>query len=428
MEESQFNSLQKTIIIPPRKLHQTILQEYQTENPNFSQFINETQQNPCFINCELIPIFIIYESDIEVTHSFQLKKDQQLMRSYPSYYQTNLYVNNIYTESKKQILQDNKIIHCKILEINVNEEYIDQDIELIVIGSYEWKYNFNGIKNILRNEIPKEQYKQLQYQHPIKVVVNNAFELEYQYFGNTVKMNIAFQIKSHCQLDLIEMDFLLSESQMIWKDVGINRVVPKCMLQNISINKQYLNHEEGYIEVLLDWPAMLQNEQLQPDLPSRRLSLVQVNPVLEIKTPLYIRWGQQQYTKCNTIQWKVKPIQTIGGEIKEVVRYKDAQNEEYLALKIVLTNYSGKEHEITFCPPSQIFGKKLNQKKDQPLVVLGITLSTEKNLGILQPNQICETILRVQLINNGILNMQTIDLKIDNQLTELSLNFLYSHQ
>ncbi|CAD8194795.1 unnamed protein product [Paramecium octaurelia] len=428
MDESQFNSLQKTIIIPPRKLYQTILQEFEAQNPNFSQFINETQSNPSFINGELIPIFIIYEFEVDLVHQFQLKKDQQLLRSYPSYHQTNLYVDNTYTETKKQTLEDNKVIHCKILEINVNEEYIDQDVELLVIGTYEQKYCYNGIKTILRNEIPKEQYKQLSYQHSIMVQVHNAFDLEYRYFGNTVKMNIAFQIKSHIQLDNIEMDFLLSESQMIWKDVGINRVVPKCMLQNISINKQYLNNEEGYIEVLLDWPAMLQNEQLQPDLPSRRLSIVQVNPVLEIRTPLYIRWGQQKYTKCNYLLWKIKPIQTIGGEIKEVVRYKDSQNQEYLALKIVLINYSGKEHEITFCPPSQIFGKKLNQKKDQPLVVLGITLSTEKNLGVLQPNQLCETILRVQLINNGILNMQHINLKIDNQLTELSLNFLYSHQ
>ncbi|CAD8083085.1 unnamed protein product [Paramecium primaurelia] len=200
------------------------------------------------------------------------------------------------------------------------------------------------------------------------------------------------------------------------------------MLQNISINKQYLNNKEGYIEVLLDWPAMLQNEQLQPDLPSRRLNLIQVNPVLEIKIPLYIRWGQQKYIKCNSILWQIKPIQTIGCEIKEVVKYKDSQNEEYLALKIVLINYSDKEHEIIFCPPAQIFGKKLNKKKYQLLVVLGITLSTEKNLGVLQPNQLCETILRVQLINNGILNMQHINLKIDNQFTELSLNFLYSHQ
>ncbi|CAK57948.1 unnamed protein product (macronuclear) [Paramecium tetraurelia] len=428
MDESQFNSLQKTIIIPPRKLFQTILQEFETQTPNFQQFINETQSNPSFINGELIPIFIIYESEVDLVHQFQLKKDQQLLRSYPSYHQTNLYVNNTYTETKKQTLEDNKVIHCKILEINVNEEFVDQDLELLIIGTYEQKYCYNGIKTILRNEIPKEQYKQLSYQHSIMVQVHNAFDLEYKYFGNTVKMNIAFQIKSHIQLDNIEMDFLLSESQMIWKDVGINRVVPKCMLQNISINKQYLNNEEGFIEVLLDWPAMLQNEQLQPDLPSRRLSIVQVNPVLEIRTPLYIRWGQQKYTKCNYLLWKIKPIQTIGGEIKEVVRYKDAQNQEYLALKIVLINYSGKEHEIIFCPPSQIFGKKLNQKKDQPLVVLGITLSTEKNLGVLQPNQLCETILRVQLINNGILNMQHINLKIDNQLTELSLNFLYSHQ
>ncbi|CAD8117166.1 unnamed protein product [Paramecium sonneborni] len=428
MDESQFNSLQKTIIIPPRTLHQTILQEYNNPNPNFSQFIHQTQNNPCLINGELIPIFIVYESDVNLSHSFQLKKDNQIMRCYPSYYQTDLYVHNTYIETKKQTLQDNKVIYCKILEININEEYLESEIELIIFGTYEQQYQYKGIKYILRNEIPKEQYKQLQYQHTIKVTISNAFDLQYNYFGNTIKMNIVFKIQQHTSLDQIEMDFLLSESSMVWKDVGINRIVPKCMLQNISINKQYLNNEEGYIEVLLDWPAMLQNEQLQPDLPSRRLSIVQVNPVLEIKTPLYIRWGLQKYTKCCTILWKVKPIQTIGGEIKEVVRYKDSQNQEYLALKIVLINYSGKEHEIIFCPPSQIFGKKLNQKKDQPLVVLGITLSKEQNLGILQPNQICETILRVQLINNGILNMQQINLKIDNQLTELSLNFLYSHQ
>ncbi|CAD8169603.1 unnamed protein product [Paramecium pentaurelia] len=355
---------------------------------------------------------------IQISHNLSMKHNQIPVSLIVNQFQSSLFINMIQTLS----------INSNLKKINNSFDLIHHIIKLIFISiitiqklknkyykttELYIKYCFNGIKQILRNEIPKEQYKQLQYQHSIIVQVNNPFDLEYKYFGNTVKMNIVFHIKTHFQIEDIEMDFLQSESQMIWKNVGINRIVPKCMLQNISINKLYLNNEEGYIEVLLDWPAMLQNEQLQPDLPSRRLSLIQK------QRHLYILDGDNK-SILNAILYYGRLNQYKQLEVK----YKDSQNEEYLALKIVLIIYSGKEHEIIFCPPSQIFGKKLNQKKDQPLVVLGITLSREKNLGVLQPNQLCETILRVQLINNGILNLQHINLKIDNQLTELSLNFI----
>ncbi|CAD8083087.1 unnamed protein product [Paramecium primaurelia] len=126
-----------------------------------------------------------------------LNKINNSCESYPSYYQINLYVNNNNIETKKQILQDNRITYCKILEINVNEEYIDQDLEFIII------VNLNKKMKYLKNNI-----NQLQYQHSIIVQVNNQFDFEYQYFGNTVKMNIVFHIKSHFQLKDIEMDFL----------------------------------------------------------------------------------------------------------------------------------------------------------------------------------------------------------------------------
>lgn len=42
--------------------------------------------------------------------------------------------------------------------------------------------------------------------------VQNPFELTYKYFGNTIKMNISFNLKFNIPLDDLKLNFLLNES------------------------------------------------------------------------------------------------------------------------------------------------------------------------------------------------------------------------
>lgn len=46
---------------------------------------------------------------------------------------------------------------------------------------------------------------------------------------------------------------------MVWKDVNVERVVPSSMLKHIQVQKKYIHQNEGFVEIGINWPAMLES-------------------------------------------------------------------------------------------------------------------------------------------------------------------------
>ncbi|KAM3128345.1 hypothetical protein pb186bvf_019535 [Paramecium bursaria] len=360
---------------------------------------------------------------------YNLQKNKEQLPLYQSFSISNIRIND--NQNNKIILKQNFIYWLNFVQIcqYMNEQSSVYNLQVeLQIQQQQYKIDKdNFIKTLLHQPIEIVNNKKEKVLLDYQFTLNNTLQFEYEFAQQYNSALINYKIPQ--DVNISDISFMISESKAVWQDQQLNREASSKVLDYIFIERQHYENNEGFIQLKLDWPQMLKDENgSNVNIPSRRQSISQklVNPQLQLQTPLYISIKQDNYNVVlrNNINWNLKAINQIGAEITEAIRFQLAQ-QEYLAIKLKVTNYSTKKLKVTFVPPNQIFGQKL--KNNTETIVLGIILTKEKDLGTIQPSSQQEALIRVQLINKGVLNMRELQFKVDDNQVILPIQFMHSY-